>query len=163
MIYAIRAVGTEFVKFGKAKSVGKRLQGLETGCPFELHIEAVADWADGIESAIHQYLAEHCQKFEWFRDSDRTAQVIAWMNAGEDGLREFKSAFVPRTASRFSVLVSGEALRRAKIERLPKEPRKQARVKKAPILNAVYDESGVNERLEQIKLRVIERLARRAA
>ena len=94
MIYAIRAVGTQFVKIGRAKSVGRRLKELETGCPHELHIEAVAEWPDPQEAAIHMYLSEHCEKYEWFRDSDRTAQVIGWLNAEAHGLRQFRVAFL---------------------------------------------------------------------
>jgi hypothetical protein len=163
MIYAIRAVGTPYIKFGKAKSVGKRLAQLETGCPFDLHIEAVADWPDGQESAIHQYLGDDCQKFEWFRDSDKTASVLAWMCAPE-GLGGFQQAFTEfasaRGLTRFSGAVS--ALRKAKIAALPKEPRKWARVKKRPCLDAVYDDTGLNSRLEQIKQRVMARLRKAA-
>lgn len=56
MIYAIRAVGTEYIKFGKARSVGKRLAELETGCPHDLEIIAVADWPDEQEKSVHLYL-----------------------------------------------------------------------------------------------------------
>ena len=38
MIYAIRAVGTDYIKFGKAISVGKRLKELECGSAHELSI-----------------------------------------------------------------------------------------------------------------------------
>jgi hypothetical protein len=94
LIYAIRAVGTQYVKLGRAGSVGKRLRELDTGCPHELHIEAVADWPDSHESSIHLFLADHCEKLEWFRDSPQTAQVIKWLQQGESGLREFLNAFI---------------------------------------------------------------------
>jgi hypothetical protein len=56
MIYAIEAVGSGFIKFGKARSVGRRLKELETACPYDLHIIAVADWPDGAETALHLHL-----------------------------------------------------------------------------------------------------------
>jgi hypothetical protein len=79
VIYAIRAVGTEFVKVGKAVSVGKRLKELETGCPFELHIEAVANWHDSEERRLHRYLEGCYVRGEWFRDSPRLEDVIRLM------------------------------------------------------------------------------------
>lgn len=79
MIYAIHAVGTQYIKFGRAQSVGKRLKELETASPHDLHIVAVANWPDGAETAIHKHLQPHWEKGEWFRDSPDTQQVIAWM------------------------------------------------------------------------------------
>ncbi len=93
MIYAIRAVGTQFIKFGRASSVGRRMRELETGCPHELSIEAVADWPDGKETAIHQYLSLDCEKYEWFRESDRTAKVIGWLQEGPGGLLSFNTEY----------------------------------------------------------------------
>lgn len=97
MIYAIRALGTEYVKIGRAKSVGKRLKDLDTGCPHELHIEAIADWPEAHETAIHLYLEDHCQKLEWFKDSHRTKQVIEWLQQKDAGLRSFRVAFLEFT------------------------------------------------------------------
>lgn len=92
MIYAIRAVGTSFVKIGRAANVGRRMQELETGCPHELHLEASAPWPDGQETAIHAYLRPHCEKYEWFRDSDATARVLDWLN-DPGGLELFMAAW----------------------------------------------------------------------
>lgn len=79
MIYAIQAVGTEFIKIGRANSVGKRLKELETGCPHELTIVAVANWPDGAEKAIHRLLAKFNARLEWFINTEETRQVIEWM------------------------------------------------------------------------------------
>lgn len=86
MIYAIRAVGTEFIKFGKANSVGRRLRELECACPHELTILVVADWPDGAESAIHRLLEPMAERGEWFRDGVITRDVISWMANGQAGL-----------------------------------------------------------------------------
>jgi hypothetical protein len=166
MIYAIRAVGTEYVKFGRAASVGKRMKELETGCPFELHIEAVASWPDGQEKAIHSYLAEHNKKYEWFRDSAKTAQVIEWMNSGDAGLREFRVAFLahaksnpPRglpkwLATEYSYPSQERKIREVRLTmpRVDQEPQ-------IPIMPS--DPAKVNDRYEQIKRAALERRARK--
>jgi hypothetical protein len=85
MIYAIEAVGSGFIKFGRAASVGKRLRELDTGCPHELHILAVADWPSGSETAIHRLLSDQCQKLEWFKDCALAKDIITWMGE-QDGL-----------------------------------------------------------------------------
>lgn len=88
MIYAIKAVGTEYIKFGRASSVGRRLKELDTGCPHELEIVAVADWPNGAETAIHRLLESTFQKLEWFRGSAYSEKVVGWMQAGDlDSLR----------------------------------------------------------------------------
>ena len=86
MIYAIEAVGTSFIKFGRAASVGKRLKELDTGCPHELHILAVADWPDGMESAVHRYLQASLEKLEWFRDGPEAQTVLECMKDQAAGL-----------------------------------------------------------------------------
>jgi hypothetical protein len=94
MIYAVRAVGTEFIKFGRANNLARRLKELETGCPYELDVLAVADWPDGQESAIHSYLSETRVKLEWFMDSARAQEVIGFLNDKEHGLTAFQALFV---------------------------------------------------------------------
>jgi len=81
VIYAIRAVGTEFVKIGKAASVGKRLKELETSSPHELHIEAVANWPDSEERRLHRYLDGCSARGEWFKDGARLDDVIRLLRA----------------------------------------------------------------------------------
>lgn len=90
MIYAIRAVGTEYIKIGKANSVGRRLRELETASPHELHIEAAADWPDAEERRLHIYLRVDLVRAEWFRHSDRLAKVIDLLRA-ETGLEDWKA------------------------------------------------------------------------
>lgn len=165
MIYAIRAVGTKFIKFGRAASVGRRLKELDTGCPHELHIEAVADWPDGQESAIHAYLEADFEKLEWFRDGDRAAQVIAWMQAGESGLRDFRVAFLafaqkgawcrmPRKLAQEYIYPS-----RSKQRVNPGVQPQIPRVSQMPELVTAEDRAKVNERFKRIKQRTIARQA----
>ena len=91
VIYAIRAVGTEYIKLGKAASVGRRLKELETGCPHELEICAVADWPDGAEQAVHMFLQADRERGEWFRDGPRLREVMLWMVNGQAGLERLKA------------------------------------------------------------------------
>jgi len=92
VIYAIRAVSTEFIKFGRAANVGKRMETLSTGCPHELELVAVADWPDGQEKAVHLYLQDHCQRMEWFMDGIKAQEVIGWMRDRENGMRDLLRA-----------------------------------------------------------------------
>jgi hypothetical protein len=154
VIYAIRAVGTEFVKIGRAKSVGRRLKELDTGCPHELHIEAVADWPDEQETAIHFYLNDHCEKFEWFRDSDSTAKVIEWLRGGESGLRSFRVAFLEIAKTRPKIKWTKP------LEEAYEYPSKRKpRAGEIPTLADLTGEElrQANERYESIKLRALER------
>ncbi len=90
MIYAIRCVNTNFIKFGRANNVGRRLKELDTCCPFDLEITAVVNWPDGSETAIHRHLQDQRLKGEWFQDSDTTQRVIGWMLQGVEGLEELR-------------------------------------------------------------------------
>lgn len=78
MIYAIRALGTDFIKFGKAKDVGKRYNDIQSTSPFELRIEAIADWPDYMERAIHKLLS---LRGEWFSDSPLTQEALEWLRS----------------------------------------------------------------------------------
>lgn len=120
VIYAIRAVGTEYIKFGKANSVGKRLKGLETACPFELEVCAVADWPDGAELAVHLYLYNDRERGEWFRDGPMAREVMTWMVNGQAGLERLR-AEIPIKADRgptpkWGAISEATATRRAQRE-----------------------------------------------
>lgn len=84
MLYAIRAIGTEFIKFGVTSgSCEKRLRFLQCGCPFELKLEAYCLGGRELETAIHYRLckAKAWHRGEWFRDCDEARKIIAEMNA----------------------------------------------------------------------------------
>ena len=163
MIYAIRAVGTKFVKIGRAGSVGKRLKELDTGCPHELHIEAVADWPDGQETAIHAYLARHSEKLEWFRDGDSTATVIAWMLEGESGLRAFRVEFLKFISSQPKLRLPLGAHREYIYPSKPDRSRSRVTVDMPtgiPLMVSNEDRLRAHDRYEQIKLKALAKKAR---
>jgi hypothetical protein len=86
VIYAIRAVDTGRIKFGRAASVGKRVRELEVGCPFDLEIVAVADWPDEEEKFIHKLLDKDYVRGEWFLEGQRSEELITLMLKGKEGL-----------------------------------------------------------------------------
>ncbi len=92
MIYAIRCNGTDFIKFGRAKDVGRRLIELDNANPHELSIAVTASWHDGAEYAIHRFLAAHRVKNEWFEDCPSARLVMAWMLDGDRGLEQLQHA-----------------------------------------------------------------------
>lgn len=81
MIYAIRAVGTEFIKFGVAASARKRLEMLQTGCPHELQLLASRAGDRETENYIHvRLLKANCHhRGEWFRSCLETKAIIKEM------------------------------------------------------------------------------------
>jgi hypothetical protein len=91
VIYAIRAVGTGYVKIGKANSVGKRLKELETSSPHELHIEAVANWPNEDERRLHNYLISLHVRGEWFKDGELMSEVINLFRDQENGHELWKA------------------------------------------------------------------------
>jgi hypothetical protein len=86
LIYAIRAVGTEFIKFGRASNIGRRLKEMDTSCPHELEILAWADWPDSAENSVHRYLMPDGVKLEWFKDGERAKFVLECMKERDNGL-----------------------------------------------------------------------------
>jgi hypothetical protein len=172
VIYAIRAVGTQYVKVGKATSVGKRLKELEVGCPHDLHIEAVADWPDEEERRLHRYLDQSYVRGEWYRDSARLEDVIGLMR-NPDGLGAWKT--ICEAHGWFVPIVVAKPKRQPKPKAAPKAPVKtevdkiwEEAARRVPpidptpfILNMVEATNKVlvNERFDAIKQRALERQA----
>jgi hypothetical protein len=93
VIYAIHAVGSNFVKFGKAKRVKKRLDTHQIGCPLQLKLLAEADWPDLAEGKIHRLLWGSRERGEWFRMDKPVLNVIALMNE-PGGLERLETVLV---------------------------------------------------------------------
>ena len=78
MIYAIGAVGTEYIKFGYAQNVQKRLNQLQTACPMDLCLLASCKGSQRTEHGIHARLiaAKAHHRGEWFRNCAETQSII---------------------------------------------------------------------------------------
>ncbi len=91
MIYAIRAVGTGFIKFGRVDhglNLDRRLKGLQIGCPFALEVVVTGPGGKDEENKIHNYLIRaglHHQG-EWFKEGPAADDVISHMRVGLRGL-----------------------------------------------------------------------------
>lgn len=82
VIYAIHAIGTEFVKIGIANGPDGRLCTLQTGSPYELVLLGMADWPDSMERYLHGKLGEHHVRGEWFRMTPPVLAVIEHIKSG---------------------------------------------------------------------------------
>lgn len=104
MIYAIQAVGTEFVKIGITERdlIADRLSALQVGSPHELVLLASADWAIHYERHIHRHLRAHWVRGEWFRLAPGVEAVIATMLAS------------PRDPEPFHALLQAHATKRTR-------------------------------------------------
>ena len=68
MIYIIRAEGTNYYKIGSTKDVGKRLKGLQTGCPNKLSLITSFNGNYEHEKRIQEHLKKYKtrENGEWF-------------------------------------------------------------------------------------------------
>src|SRR5437899_128288 len=97
VIYAIKAVGTQFVKIGvtRGDKVGRRLADHQVSSPFELELIAIANWPDTSERQLHHYLAELRERGEWFREGERLSHALRLMADKENGLQAFLAIAIP--------------------------------------------------------------------
>jgi hypothetical protein len=81
MIYAIRALGTNYIKFGYTNNVAKRLSTMQTGCPVDLMLLASCSGDRKTEAWLHLRLlrAKAFQRGEWFNDCEEARQIIEEM------------------------------------------------------------------------------------
>lgn len=88
MIYALEAVGTEFIKIGISNNVGRRITEIQNGLPMDVNILAIVDWPHAEERRIHVYLDGSWQRGEWFRRSSDVEHIISLMR-DPDGLAKW--------------------------------------------------------------------------
>lgn len=74
MTYFIEAVGMNMVKIGFARDPQKRLQQIQTGCPFELKI--IATMKGDFEKWLHEAFKGDAIRGEWFRLSADVREFI---------------------------------------------------------------------------------------
>lgn len=96
MIYAIRAVGTEFVKFGRTDGLSpkKRLDTMQTGCPYPLELLAVCEGDKATEAFIHMMLrkAGALHRGEWFKWGVDAEAIVGMMKDGSLKIAEAEIA-----------------------------------------------------------------------
>ena len=107
MIYAIQAVGTEFIKYGVAMSVGARLRNLRVASPHELVILATANWSNQAESRIHSLLRSEYVRGEWFRHRGLSLDIVRLMleNANESVLYALRVIQSERAQARLGKVI----------------------------------------------------------
>jgi hypothetical protein len=105
MIYAIKAVGTEYVKIGVSLGGGPaRIAAMQTGCPFELVLIAQAEWPHDDERRIHAHLKRlglHVRG-EWFKREGDTVAIIEMMRNGRAGMDDLHKRLLRRNHVRIA-------------------------------------------------------------
>jgi hypothetical protein len=120
MIYAIRAVGTDYIKFGYTShgSAEARMKTLQTGCPFDLALEATCKGGIALEAWVHTRLrkAGLARRNEWFTYGAEARELVNLMK--KDKLSEVERSGIGPTHRRL-----GKALQYAMqvANRLPDE------------------------------------------
>lgn len=94
MIYAIRAVGTEFIKFGRAEDVQERLRQHQCSNPHKLELIVAGDWPDEEERKILDYLNPVRVRGEWFKTCQGT-RLICRLLAQPLGLQMWRGMQPP--------------------------------------------------------------------
>ena len=80
-VYLIRCATTTYYKIGIADDPNKRLEALQAGCPYPLHIVMTCGFlsrtaASQAELDVHAKLAKHNVRGEWFNLSqDQITQL----------------------------------------------------------------------------------------
>ena len=131
MIYAIRAVGTEFVKFGVTNGLTpkRRLDTMQTGCPYELELLATCDGSTATEGFIHLMLhkAKAHHRGEWFKWGFDAETIVGMMKDGSLKIAERDVQFSPlpkhrrlgRTLAYSQALVAKHGLRKPRHDYKP--------------------------------------------
>lgn len=135
MIYAIRAAGTDFIKFGSAADVQQRLSTLQTGCPLELEIVAICHGSTPEEAYIHHVLmtkAKAHQRGEWFKDCPEVQAIIKDMQNSRLKAEPAPTHLIHMANRRLRIPVAREPFK----PRGPKKERASAPVGLAPAQEA---------------------------
>lgn len=66
VVYFLHAVGTPFVKIGCTDNLPKRLNSLQSGCPFELEPVALLAGYLELERKLHRRFERRRFRREWF-------------------------------------------------------------------------------------------------
>ena len=79
-VYFIRTIGAEFLKIGtvlRADTIQQRMALVQTGCPYELHLEMLIPGAGRHdERRLHKVFDKSRVRAEWFRIEGVIQEVI---------------------------------------------------------------------------------------
>jgi hypothetical protein len=95
MIYVIKAVGTQYVKIGRAADPIRRLKQMQTGVPMQLVLLAVSDWPSAREKVIHVALKPYHVRGEWFTMCQEIFELVNAMQAGALTLDQWQADNLP--------------------------------------------------------------------
>lgn len=67
IVYLIHALDSDFYKIGwSLKNPQKRLESMQTGCPYELHLAKMFRGSQSDEYELHMLFVENRYRGEWF-------------------------------------------------------------------------------------------------
>ena len=95
MIYVIRAIGSQYVKIGRAADPIRRMRELQVSMPMKLVLASVADWPNYYERRIHNSLRKHHVRGEWFMMCEEIFILINKMQDGAMTLDDWHEAYDP--------------------------------------------------------------------
>lgn len=77
-VYILRAKGTDYYKVGRTAHVYKRIQTLQTGCPYEISVVGIYRVQDALrlEMFLHYQLDKYKVRLEWFELSKETLDEV---------------------------------------------------------------------------------------
>lgn len=152
-IYFIQAEGGGPIKIGRADDLAKRLVSLQTGRPDKLAVLTAAPGTRQHERDLHDLLAAHRERGEWFRDTPAVLHVVglvrahgpdAWPMLGNVALPETSPVASPETARVTSHVTSHSVPSRAVPSRkklagsAPADPRSSGDATYKAMVDAMY-------------------------
>lgn len=97
-IYFIEAKGGDAVKIGKTLDLKTRIRELQTSNHCELEVLARPNLPQAVEKMLHDFLAEHHIRGEWFKKCDAVLAVIEAAKKGDDALYDHIGCSVAQRA-----------------------------------------------------------------
>jgi hypothetical protein len=77
-VYVLATPGFKFIKIGKSNTLKKRIQGIQSGCPFDLELWQTirTPLPDAVEKCLHNLMAGSRARGEWFAPTDADLDLI---------------------------------------------------------------------------------------
>lgn len=97
-VYFIEAKGGDAVKIGKTLDLKSRMLELQVSNHCELEVLAKPNLPQAVEKLLHEFLAEHRIRGEWFKKCDAVMAVIEAAKNGDDALYDHIGCSVAQRA-----------------------------------------------------------------